>query len=73
MLAKLKGYFVAENPMVNRRHDFTKCTQDLGEKFKEWWEKKLKKAMEFDLGAMQKDDWLVLELLWGVSDTSLQK
>jgi hypothetical protein len=73
VLAKLKGYFIADYPMVNRRHDFTKCTQDRGEKFKEWWETKLNKARKCDLEAMKNDDWLVLELLRWVSDTNLQK
>ena len=36
VLAKLKSYFVADYPLVNRRHDFTKCTQGRGEKFKKW-------------------------------------
>ena len=46
VLAKLRGYFVADYPMVNCRQDFTRCTQDQGEKFNECWEKKLAKAVE---------------------------
>ena len=59
--------------MVNRRHDFRRCTQEQGEKFKEWWEKKLAKALECDLEAMKSNNWLVLVLLLGVSDTMFQK
>ena len=35
-LAKLKGCFIADYPLVNSRNDFTKCTQGQEEKFKEW-------------------------------------
>ena len=41
--------------------------------FKAWWEKKRSKAVECDLKAIKEDDWLVLELIRGVSDTMLQK
>ena len=34
------------NPMVNCSQDFTRCTQDQGEKFNVCWEKKLAKAVE---------------------------
>ena len=73
VLAKLKGYFVDDYPLINRRHDFTVCKQARGELFKTWWEKKRSKAVECDLKAMQENNWLVLELVRGVSDTMLQK
>jgi hypothetical protein len=73
VLEKLKKYFFDNYPLINCRHDFTVCKQARGELFKAWWEKKRSKAVECNLKAMKEDDWLVLELIRGVSDTMLQK
>ena len=69
----LNGYFVADYPLVNRRHHFRMCKQECGEKFKAWWEKKWTKSVECDPDAMKSNNWLILEPLRSVSDTMLQK
>jgi hypothetical protein len=73
VLVTLKKYFFDNYHLINRRHDFTVCKQARGETFKAWWEKKRSKAVERDLRAMKEDDWLILELIRGVSDNMLQK
>ena len=73
VLEKLKKYFLDDYPLINCRHDFTVCKQARGELFKTWWENKRSKAVECDLKAAQENDWLVLKLIRGVSDTMLQK
>ena len=73
LLEKLENYFVDDYPLINRRHDFTKCKQVRGEGFMQWWETKLRKAKECTLKKMTRDDWLMLELVQWVNDTTLQQ
>jgi hypothetical protein len=73
LLETLRNYFVDNYPLINCRHVFSTCKQARGELFRTWWETKLRKAKECDLEMMASKDWLALELIWGVSDTMLQK
>ena len=73
ILVKIIEHYLDDNPLINRRHEFTICKQARGESFKTWWETKLRRAKECDLEKMTGKDWLALELIRGVSDTALQK
>ena len=52
ILVKIIEHYLDDNPLINRRHEFTICKQARGESFKTWWETKLRRAKECDLEKM---------------------
>ena len=73
LLAWLKDYLLRDLPMFIRRYNYTKCKQKPGERFSDWWTRKLIKAEECDLHKVKKEDIQVTELICGINNQELRK
>ena len=73
LISKLRSYYHDDYPIFRRRHDFATCTQDPGEPFFTWWERKLKRAQECMIMTMTTDNWLEMELIRGANDPKLKR
>jgi hypothetical protein len=72
-LSQLKGIFLQNTPLLTRRYGFSRCDQQVGEKFSDWYLRLQLLGREAELNKLTEDDSYVLRFIIGTCDTKLRE